>query len=107
MTTLGQANNWVFHLISHVTINATGEVTASLEKLADETCRSGTNLSRAARETRPGEWRCLSRVEHEPAQATPEGRRPISPSDDDPHVTRGLRHRTRTGHGRCGRRRRR
>ena len=39
MTTPGRANNWVVRLVSHVTINASGEVTASFEKLADGTCR--------------------------------------------------------------------
>ena len=39
LTTSGGGNNWVVRLITHVTVNANGEVRASFEKLADETCR--------------------------------------------------------------------
>ena len=38
-TTPGGSNNWVVRVVSHVTIDASGEVTASFEQVADETCR--------------------------------------------------------------------
>lgn len=39
MTTSGGGNNWVVRVLGQVTVNANGEVTASFEREASETCR--------------------------------------------------------------------
>jgi len=39
MVTRGGGNNWVVRLIGHLTINATGDVTASFERQWDGVCR--------------------------------------------------------------------